>query len=255
MKVKAYTIRKILDRISEKTGFTQDFTGFKEMTDEIGLKNPDYLYKKMHSPIQNTRDKDEIGLGRLQLNIISEYLGFNSFYELEGNINTKINPQLSGVIGSYYCYVRSNLEKQGVVFRSPVRIFEKGRAIHFELKGPSNTFKGEISLRSGCLFVLMTSKEGKAFHHVYKIGNRPDPRVLQGTFSGVSTAFDPIGGRTVLIRQQENFSDLSNRRSDISVLKKSNQLEERLLASYFREYTNNNVGPNKSTGFNLDDLR
>lgn len=159
-----------------------------------------------------------------------------------------------GLVGSYYCYVRSNLEKKGVIFRSPVRIFEKGQDIFFELKGPSNTFKGTVTLRTGCLFILMASEYGKAFHHVYKIGNGLEPKVLQGVFSGVSTAFDPIGGRTVLIRQEQNYNDLSNQRSDISALKKSARPGDKHLALYFKEYTNNNVAPNKSTGFSLDDL-
>ena len=255
MKIKVGTAKKVLDRLSEATGLAQGFTDLREISEKIGLKNSNYLYMKVHQQIQNKSEKAMIGLNQSRLAQIAAYLGFKSFREFEASLTGEVSPQLTSLLGSYYCYVRANLLNESLVFRSPVRIFKKENKIWWELKGPSITYNGEVVLRHYCLFILMTSKEGKSFHHVYKIGNRSEPRVLQGVFSGVSTAFDPIGGRTVLVKQENAFGALTNHKASTSAMKKSKRLEDKVLALYFKEYYNNNVAPNKSGGFNLEDLK
>jgi len=135
-----------------------------------------------------------------------------------------------------------------------VRMWIEGNQLRFELKGPRLFYHAILELRHGCLFIPMKSEEGKAFYHVYKMGTRKHPHVLQGTFSGVSTAFDPIGGRTVLIRADSLYSELTNDSLDVVKLEKSEALAERRLSVYFRDYANNNVSPNKSYSFDLSDL-
>jgi hypothetical protein len=254
MKIKVSTVRTILNRLSESMGHTQDFTGFREMSEKLELGNSHYLYKKVHQKIQSKSDKAEVGLSRFHLNKIAKHFGFTSYQEFEASLKGDISPQLASLIGVHYCYVRANLT-QGTVLRSPVRIWKKESKIWWELKGPSIVYQGEVVIRHGCLFILMSSKEGKAFHHIYKIGNRLEPRVLQGVFSGVSTAFDPIGGRTVLIKLDTGFNALTNKKMEVVQMRKSRLLEEKVLSTYFKEYSNNNVAPNKSAGFNLDDLK
>lgn len=253
MKASVGTVRKLLDRLIEITGYTPDYTGFRDMSEKLSLRNSDYLYKKVHSVIQGKNERTSVGLSRSHLNQLVVPLGFKSFLEFEASLSGSIHPQLSSLIGTYYCYVRANL-KESVVLRSPVRIWKKENKILYELKGPSSYYRGEISFRHGCLFVLMVSPEGKTFHHVYKIGNRFEPKILQGIFSGVSTAFDPIGGRTVLVRQEGQFDVLTNRRMSVSAMKKSRQEEDRQLSVYFNAYNNNNLASNRSTTFGLDDL-
>jgi hypothetical protein len=254
MKVKVKTLRTVVDLLVEKTGDTPDFSGFREMSDKIKLPNPDYLYKKIHQRIKNERDSVHVGLQLFSLNLIAKYLGWNSFRDLELSLFQGATPQLQSLVGTYYCYVRANLP-EGMLLKSPVRIFERERKIWFELRGPSIEYKGEVTSREGCLFILMTSKVGKTFHHVYKIGSRHSPGVLQGVFSGVSTAFDPIGGRTVLVRQREDVSKLNNTSTAILTLTKSKNEEERRLAQYFKFYENNNVAPAKSATFSFKDLK
>ena len=115
-------------------------------------------------------------------------------------------------------------------------------------------FRGEIKTREGCLFVVLESEDGKCFHHVYKIGQRHAPKVLQGVFSGVTTAFDPIAGRVLLIRQDAALEELTNRKAETSAMIASPEMEERRVGSYFRDYNNNNVSPSKSYEFGYDDL-
>lgn len=253
MKTKVALLKKILDRLSETTGFSQDFSGFQSMTEEIGLGNSHYLYKKVYQPIIHRQDKDMIGLSRFHLNKIAGYLGFKSFAELESDLSNTLSPQLASLAGSYYCYVRANLPT-GQVFRSPVRISIQNNKAVFELSGPMQKYRGEVSLKKGCLFILMTSKEGKAFYHIYKCGTRQRPDVLQGVFSGVSTAFDPIGGRTVLIRQVERFDELKTAKTKVVVLKRSRRPDEKAIGRYFEKYENNNVVPGRAVTFTIDDL-
>lgn len=244
----------MLDRLSEETGFMLDYSGLREMTEAIGIQNNHYLYKKVLQQITKKKDTEFVGLRAFQLNQIAKFLGYKSFQELESSLNNSLAPQLASFEGAYYCYVRAN-HSEGWIFRSPVRIVIKEKKLVFELKGPAINYKGESSSRGGCLFILMTSAEGKAFHHVYKIGERHRPYVLQGVFSGVSTAFDPIGGRTVLVRQENTFDTLTNRRSKISVMKKSKSEEDRAVASYLSEYNKNNLSIAKSASFGIEDLK
>lgn len=212
-----------------------------------------YLYKNIHDIIKDKNETEEIGLREDQLNRIAAFLGFTDFRSFINSLTHK-DSQLSSLVGNYYSYVRRNAEPP-MLFRSPVRIWEEtdGKVL-YSLKGPSHVFTGEVKCRLGCLFVLMESEEGKAFLHVYRIGIATTPHVLQGTFSGISTALNPIGGRTVLIRMEQAYESLSGEGLLISDLKKSKALDERKLAIYFNEYNNNNVKPNIPATFGLDDL-
>jgi hypothetical protein len=255
MNITVRTAQKLLDRLSSTTGETQDFTGFRNMSTLLkGVQNENYLYKKVFLRIQGLKEHDEVGVSRGHMEIISKFLGYNNFRELDGDLNSTISKQLASLAGCYYCYVRANFEK-GEVLRSPVRIYKNRSKMLFELKGPSMNYNGDVVAKKGCLFVSMYSQEGKVFHHVYKLGERNQPDVLQGTFTGISTAFDPIGGRCVLVRQGIEFTELTNKKIGTSKLKKSKVEEEKILGDYFDKYFNNNVAPKKSASFTLDDLR
>lgn len=250
MDVKVKTLHAVIDRLAEKTDCAPDFSGFRAMSEAIGLRNSNYLYMKVYLRIRGLSD-GTIGLNPFNLNEIARFLKFRSFRELELSLSN-VTPQAQSLVGTYYSYVRANLSKP-TLLRSPVRVFESGGKIWFDLKGPNIQYKGEVGIRDGCLFVLMTSKAGKEFHHVYKVGTRQAPQVLQGVFSGVSTAFDPIGGRTVLVKQDDG-SKLKNEMIDIARLKVSKERNERILARYFWKYENNNVAPGKSATFWFEDL-
>lgn len=191
-----------------------------------------------------------------QLNSVARFLGFDDFKGFLADLEDKKDPQLLSLIGNYYSYVRMNThDEDGLVLRSPVRIFKKKDGkIWLELKGASHTFSGEVKNRGGCLYILLEAKEGKAFHHVYKVGNRKSPKVLQGIFSGVTTAFDPIGGRVVLIWSETEYEALTTAKLEIETLKKSTITGESKLAAYFRDYLNNNLKPNRSASFGIEDL-
>lgn len=103
------------------------------------------------------------------------------------------------------------------------------------------------------MFILMKSESGKQLHHVYKIGIREKPQVLQGIFSGVSTTFEPIGGRVVLVAAREPFVKLEGKELTPMELKKSGDLGTR-LARYFESYDGNNLRINPVVSFGENDL-
>jgi hypothetical protein len=253
MKVDVSTLKKLLEALSVKTKKSMDYAGLKEISEMVGDLGSDYLYKKILQEIKNKTDAETHGIRDFQLNRILNFLGFTSLASFQNHIKNPLSEQLLSLVGNYYSYVRANYQ-QGLVLRSPARIFQDETSLFFELKGKDYFYRGKIEESQGCLFILMVSGEGKRFHHVYKIGNRKNPSVLQGVFSGVSTAFDPIGGRTVLIRQNQPFENLTNRKEKIEVMISSEEVEETRVGTYFKEYYNNNLSPSKSSDFGYDDL-
>jgi hypothetical protein len=120
--------------------------------------------------------------------------------------------------------------------------------------GPSWTYEGDLKIKHGCLFVLLVSPEYKSFYHIYKIGTRREPKVIQGIFSGVSTVFDPIGGRAVLLKVNQPFSALKNQAFKYEELIQSPMPENQRLAAYFKDYSKNNLSINKVVSFGIEDL-
>ncbi len=253
MKVRVQILKTILEHLSEKTGHAIDFPGLRSISEMIGELGSDYLYKKILLEIKTKDDEELHGVRDFHLNKILGFLGFSSLNSFEAHLHNPPNDQLVSLVGNYYSYVRANYQS-GIVLRSPVRIVQSETEINFNLIGKEQTYSGPLRIKDGCLFILMFSGEGKCFHHVYKIGNRKKPIVMQGVFSGVSTAFDPIGGRTVLIRQETSFDSLTNKKLSAEEMISSSSIEESRVGSYFRNYYNNNLSPSKSSDFGYDDL-
>lgn len=230
-----------------------DYSGFRFMQESIPGLSEDYLYKKIYTRIKDLKDQEMVGIGNFQLEKILEFLGYNSLDAFRNYIENPYGDQLMSLIGNYYCYVRAN-HSEGRVLRSPVKIFYDEQLLRFELHGKDHVYKGEMKLSDGILYILMSAPIGKTFHHVYKIGKRHEPNVMQGVFSGVSSAPDPIGGRTVLIKQSEPFENLENKKIPVEAMLNSTSLEESRVGSYFKDYHNNNLSPFKSSDFGFDDL-
>lgn len=254
-KVKVDHLHKLLYALHKKTGQELSIKNLQAISEKIKGIGSDYLYWKIQYPLKGKKKNDTIGLRSTQLDHIARYLEYEDFQNFVAHIELDNDPQIMSLVGNYYCYVRRNSEKDSYILRSPVKIEQRTDGkIEFQLKGPSYIFKGEIYSQRGCIFILMKADEGKLFHHIYKIGERKSPLVLQGVFSGVSTAFDPIGGRTVLVRTEEPYTSLKNASLSVSTLRKSKLRAEKKLATYFKDYTNNNIAPKRSSTFDVEDL-
>lgn len=254
MEVQVRLLEKVLQLLSVKTGCALDHAGLTHIAEKVFPSgNQRYLYHNIYQLLKKAKPEDTLGLQENRLNEIAKFLGFESFRELKSHIENPEDPLLTTLHGNYYCYVRASHE-EGYILRSPVTISAVNGKTWLSLRGKIYSFQGEVALRQGCLFILMQSNEGKSFYHVYRIGTRKSPEVLQGVFSGVSTAFDPIAGRTVLIRQNDSFDSLVNSKISIVELDKSESRTDRILAEYFREYSQNNISTKKAVGFSLEDL-
>lgn len=253
MQVKVSTLQAIIDLLVERTGCSPDYRGFKVMSKKMGLKNVNYVYAKMYRPTQHNPD-GEIGLSPTIANSIAKFFKYKSFRELESDLKV-VKPQVQALsmIGSYYGYVRANLSKP-TLLRSPVQIYESTGKVWFELQDADVRYKGELMLQGGCMSVQMTSKDGRVLFHVYKIGKRHGPGVLQGVFSGVSSAFEPIGGRVVLVRQDDDGKKLKNEAIDMGRMKESKVKGDRILAKYFWKWENNGVVAGEAVSFGFEDL-
>ena len=253
MKIKVRHLERLLFMLSEKTKEPLDRAGLRNIASEIGGIGEDYLYKKIFYEIRS-RDKEEtLSLRDAQLNSVARFLSQKNIHALVDTLETPADDQLRSLVGNYYIFVRQNSQK-GLIFQSPVEIGEFEGKFVLRLKGPSWTYQGVLDIKHGCLFVLLASPEHKSFYHIYKVGTRRNPSVIQGIFSGVSTAFDPIGGRTVLVKLSEDPSTLTNHAYTLKELGESTAREKKILAEYFRDYSRNNLSINKVIAFGIEDL-
>ena len=253
MKIKVRHLHRLLLQLSDKTKEPIDRAGLRNMALEIGGIGEDYLYKKIFYPIKNLEDNKELSLRDAQLNSIARFLGYKNIPALLATFESPVDHQTQSLVGNYYIYVIQN-STRGMILQSPAEIKQQNGKFILRLKGPSWTYEGELKIKHGCIFVLLTSPENKSFYHIYKIGTRRDPKVIQGIFSGVSTAFDPIGGRAVLLKRKEAFSTMQNEAFTIEEMRSSSSQEAKILASYFKDYSKNNLSINKVVSFAIDDL-
>lgn len=261
MNAKLTHLDQLLDKIQENTRQPLDWAGFGAMEEIMEVQNIEvgqrYLYN-FHRAIGEARDRgaEALSLNITKLDSLARFVGFSNYRQFTERMDKPINPILSSCIGNYYSYVRQNDDK-GIILRSPVRIAIKEGKVEFALKGGKWTYIGAIELTHGCLFVLMHAPGGKIIHHVYKIGAREQPIVLQGIFSGVSTGFDPIGGRAVLIRSEEkDFDKLSNKKLEVVRLVELEDAVLKNIGQYLADRNGNNLSINSiGMTWDVDDLR
>lgn len=261
MNIKIFYIEKLLQALAKQTRQSLDSAGFKNMSDQIQKKTKSsidsrYLNESLYQKIEKAKKKgtQELKFQINNLNELAKFLGHENLLEFIDAVDRPLNPVLIGCFGVYTCYLRRNTE-QGVILSSPVRIFESiEKQVLFELRGPDKIYSGPINFKNNCLFVLMQAPNGKEFHHVYKIGQKQQPKVLQGIFSGVSTEFEPIGGRVLLIRSDTSYDLLKNESIPVAVLQQSSILSDRRIAEYLYNYADNNLSLLKSMTFSIDDL-
>lgn len=252
MKIKVRHLHRLLWLLSEKTGEPLDRAGLRNMAIAIRGISEDYLYKKIFYEIRDLKPEAELSLRDAQLNSVARYLGYKNILTIVAAFDEPVDDQLQSLVGTYYIYVRQNSTK-GLIFQSPVEIKNCDGKHILRLMGPAWTYEGDLKIKHGCLFVLLASAENKSFYHIYKIGTRREPKVIQGIFSGVSTAFDPIGGRAVLIKKDLPLSQMTNQAFTQEELRQSFP-GGAALASYFSAYGKNNLRINKVVSFGLEDL-
>lgn len=254
MNIKVKYLRRLLDELVSKHNETYEKKSFEVIGEGIKGVGDQYIYKKIAQPISTKRPEDQIGLRDSKLIALIKHLGYESLKGFISEVDNPYSSQLQSCIANYYTYLRKNTE-EGYLLRSPVRIFKKDYKILMELRGQRLNYLGEMKLQNGYLTVLLQNKNGKQFYHGYKLGTMEAPPVLQGIFSGVTSTFDPIGGRVVLIRMDdEKFESLKVGELSISKMKKSKNAHEKTLAKYLEKKADNNINIHKTTSFTFGDL-
>ncbi|MEQ8474800.1 hypothetical protein [Fulvivirga sp.] len=245
-------LEQLMNLLCKKLNVSLDKAGFMTMAEVIQDVDVRYVRDKLHGRMTRAKvDRiEKIKLSDAKLNTISEFLGFKNFIHFQNSLSLDVN--LLRLVGSYYSFVRKNDIKKEVL-RSPVKIERRTNEVILKLKGKDRNFEGKLQLLEGCIFCLMKSDD-KVFHHVYKLGNAQNPIVLQGVFSGISSANSPIGGRCLLIKQDIDFDQLVNKKLDVNSLLTSLSLEKQNIGKYFEAYENNNLSIRVPSGFDLDDL-
>ncbi len=252
--VSIVVLEALLQMLVEKEGTSYDHAGMGEVSAMVGEEKVSqrYLYDCM-SKIEQAKENRAPNTVRLQvykLDALAQYLGFERFSAFEQSIATPISPILTNSVGSWYCYVRRNAPITEIL-QSPAQIVQEGRQFYLEVTGPNNALRGQLLLNNGCLFCHLKAANGKQFQHVYKIGNALSAKVLQGTFAGISSSNDPIGGRVVLMKSELPFEQLE--RQALAVKDTNNDALKALFA-YFNTYEENNLKLLPSITFDLPDL-
>lgn len=254
-------VLRLLQEVAEKTGYRLVNSHFPMMHEKMkpeGRKTffaENYLYKKM---FLRARKAQREGVKGISLNdeyveIIAQFLDYKSYSHFLELQQQQFPSALLNCLGVWYSYVRCN-SGHPEVYASPVRIYEQTKAVLVEMQGASRKFKGELKMEGSCLYCLLESGQEKNIHLVLKIGVAQKPNVLQGVFSGLSSAGDPIAGREVLVRQFVSFGELKHKKLKIAELMKSKEEEERAIGNYFSEKEQNILKAGQASTFELGDL-
>ena len=251
MKIKSGLVLSLFDKLCEKSGYRLDYQGFQDMAEVIG---EDIRRKFLYEKYNKARKGEEVDFQESKLKLLLAYLDFKNLKDFQYAIEHPIPGILLDCAGVWKNYVRQNSD-QGILFQSPVEIKEVSGRMFYTLRGPGATYSGEVKLSNGCLVTTFDNAEnGKEFHHIYKIGRRKSPKVLQGIFSGMSTAGDPIGGRTVLIKTDKEFNEIANEKLFVQDLSKSETRIARALGTYYKSYERNNLRLNQVITYDWEDL-
>ena len=259
--IKVSTAKTLLLSLAEKTNEPLDHAGFGFMSEQLNTTDhkdyisQKYLYEGVFKKIEKLEREQvaEVRLNICKLDKIARFLGHDHYQEFEKSVECPIDDVLKGCLGTWYSFVRRNSGK-GTILASPVKIYQEQNHVFIQLRGPNRIFDGKIELSGGCLFCRIQSEDGKAFQHVYKVGQCKTPNVLQGVFSGVTSSFEPIGGRAVLVREDASYHDLINEQVRIETINDHSPSRLQTLAQYFKHYESNNLRIHQSFTFDLDDL-
>jgi hypothetical protein len=246
-------VLSLLIELGEKTGQPHDHAGFGRMAELIDSDNISQrylydLYKKVND--LHTNGIETTRVRQLYLDDIAKYLGYTGFLQFSVHTHKKISDGLQNCAGNWWSFVRADTGEK--LYKAPVRIFRdaENNTMRMELKGRERVFFGEIIEKAGCLFIYLVSGAEKQLGLVFKIGVTKTINLLQGTFSGMSSAGYPIAGREVLIR--ETFFDYQSMEwSEVDI--QCNELDQRLKA-FFSEIKENCIAVKNITGFELNNL-
>ena len=221
MEIEINLIEKALKKSAEKGQLTYDRFGLEKLRDKINEELPDdfkqlgkrYLYDTVFLAIQNGKKKEsrKVSLNRSCLDSIVYYLGYKDIDHYRQAQVPMISKEIFPIEGNWYSVVRCNSGLPQLLL-SPVRIMANNNNVPtIELRGPHRHYSGNINWAGGCINSLLTSNDNiKSIHLCFKIGLSKKPKIILGVFSGISSGGDPIAGKEILMKSEEEFSAMQN---------------------------------------------
>lgn len=250
-------VRKLLELATESISEQTDGVGFKKLGEKIGTRKgkeitQKYLRENLWYQILRA-EKAQIKNKRFStphLDAIARFLKYEDFSAFVLATTRPGEDELKKFIGTWCSYVCANTGEQ--VFVAPVRFLadENGK-VKMELIGEHHHFSGYPLQQGSCLFCTLHSEGDKILNLIFKSGNSPAPKLLQGVFTGISSAGDPIAGRELLVK--ENLRDWKDMKWHKEKLQASDKLDPRII-KYFSNPLHNCLKINKAALFDWEDL-
>lgn len=277
MKFKVKTLERLLIEATQKADKSLNFADLRDMTEDInrlvrkdksrGVTFGDkYIYDNIYRKFNKMDEEEDLNLNPKYVDTIARFAGYDNFREFEKSltsipIDTEGNTELIEDLiercgGVWWSYVRSN-SGQPELLVAPMRIFqEKGKVI-IQMKGGSNIYQSDLTMKSNCLRCLLDggNRGVTQIYMVMKLASAPQPMVLLGIFGGMSQGGMPIGGREVWVRETDQnacFEDLVHQRLD---MEEDKDKIHRNILHYFKDRKQNCWKGTLPSSFDMRDLR
>lgn len=268
MSFRLNTIDLLFDKMAEKEDLPLNASSFHVFSDKImdavgehlGITISQKYLNEKYKIIEKSKkiNKGSIVGSKAHFDAIAKYLGYIDLHDFEKKMfppSSELSPILWACKGLWYSYLRCNSGRNDVLI-SPIEIYEADGKMWMIMRGPSNTYKGELLLKGSCLFCALDSGTNKMYYVTYKIGECLNAKALIGTFCGMTTAGDPIAGREVLERRTD-YKKLEEMHNKTVSLKDTETLEQYVdwrIAKYFEKYEPNYIKITNVGTFSLNDL-
>jgi hypothetical protein len=248
-------ILKLIDILSERTGQSKDFYGFRKMSEtiddervDVSPRYLDELYRKVSE--KHAGGATECRASGPHLDAIAQAMGYLNFQQFCNSCDHPVSPVLESCTGTWWSYFRASAGNY--IFRSPVRIFRDHlrQTMRMDLKGRERVFSGKIDERGGCLSGFLESGTDKRIGLVFKLASSKHMELIQGVFCGISMG-DPVAGREICIRETgmdyEEMSWSSHLLDDKTI--------DYRIREFFSEYEMNCIKVKDISGFEIEDLK
>jgi hypothetical protein len=258
MATESRLVKLLIEKLAHKVGQSLDMAGYKAMSDflERELKTTCSIdHRYLHDVYTRVSKKDQLHnmadrTSRVNLDKIAKAIGYEDYQGFINEADKPLDKFVKAVLGNWWSIARAN--KGAYLLKAPVKIYQsKNKEPRIELQGEHHLFKGVLHHRSGNIFCELDSDESKKLFIVLKVGNSINPQLIQGVFTGVSTAGDPVAGRELFYRAEEGI-DFKEMKWEKVPLEKT--LQDERINQYFNTYEGNCLKINEASTFTLTDL-
>lgn len=184
-----------------------------------------------------------------KLDIIAAAIDYESYHDFLKKNNRTENGPIAMYCANWWSVVRAN--KGSFLFKAPINLSQHpdGRFV-LRMKGEHSMYEGSVQLADGVLYCHLHDAQNKHIYMVMKVGKSTSPSLLQGVFSTISNAGDPICGREVWQKEEAmNFDDMHWQKIHLN----ANEAEP-ILVEYFANEKDNCIKINGVSSFTISDL-